>query len=815
MIGVQHLICARLAVPVRYFAKLLVVTASISLFAQLSPQANEPVSSVAEPQFSVSRGFFEAPFTLSITSATAGAVIFYSLDCSEPQPGQAPPYTRPISITNSTVVRARAFKAGFSPSSVQTHTFIFLSDALHQSPDGKAPRYFPESWGANKVDYGMDPEVISRYSAAEWHEALTQIPSVSLVCEMKHLFDPAAGIYANALQHGQAWERPASLELLDPAKNPQERFQENCGVRIRGGYSRNPQYAKHAFRIFFRRDYGVPKLGYPLFDDGGADEFDTFDLRTSQNYSWGIDAVDGRFDTMVQDAFCRETLGAMGQPATRSRSCHLYLNGQYWGLYEIQERPEKAYGSTYFGGRKEDYDVVKSANHIGAFVTEAADGNLDAFRSLWEKARAVAANPANSNYYAVLGRNADGTRNPSLAVLLEVDNLIDYMLAIFYTGDGDAPLSYFLNYERSNNWFGLRNRKNPERGFHFFNHDAEHTLGAPFSQVDRTGPYLSPNQNNFTYANPQWIHQDLAANAEYRQRFADHAQRHLFGGGALTADAATNRILRKAAQIDKAIRAYSARWGDTVREPPYGESDWRETIDRMTSAWFPARTSVVLDQLRKAGLYPELSAPVIRFELDTNRLAAMRTPPGITTQREEPSRPQANSVPRLGGDQSGFTPSDSPGNTAPGYVLLLTHDNEFGAAYFTTDGTDPRLVGGATSASAQRYARPVSISAATRVLARVLRGTNWSALVEAQLPPPQSPPTIPRFSIRRVDNTVALRFAMASSATNGYTVEYIENISNPSWGALTNLASGPIARVVEIFDTINAASRFYRVRQLP
>ena len=63
------------------------------------------------------------------------------------------------------------------------------------------------------------------------------------------------------------------------------------------------------------------------------------------------------------------------------------------------------------------------------------------------------------------------------------------------------------------------------------------------------------------------MHEELLGNAEYRLRFADHVQKHFFNGGALTYGAVTNRFLRKASQIDKAIRAYSARWGDAVTEP--------------------------------------------------------------------------------------------------------------------------------------------------------------------------------------------------------------------------------------------------------
>jgi hypothetical protein len=135
---------------------------------------------------------------------------------------------------------------------------LFFSDVIRQAPDWQqtrvAPQYFPSSWGANTVDYGMDPNVVGNYTEEQWKEALSQIPSMSVVTEMGNLFDQTTGIYANALQQGEVWERPASIELLDPANPIPGRFQENCGLRIRGGFSRNPQFVKHAFRVFFRRE---------------------------------------------------------------------------------------------------------------------------------------------------------------------------------------------------------------------------------------------------------------------------------------------------------------------------------------------------------------------------------------------------------------------------------------------------------------------------------------------------------------------------------------------------------------------------------
>src|SRR5215510_16431567 len=225
---------------------------------------------------------------------------------------------------------------------------------------------------------------------------------------MKNLFDPATGIYANASGHGEEWERPMSLELLDPTNAVPGRFQENCGLRIRGGFSRNPQFFKHSFRVFFNRGYGAAKLNYPLFEDEGAQEFEKFDLRTSQNYSWPRNESP-TFDTMVREVFCRKTLGDMGQPYRRSRYYHLYLNGQYWGLYETDEHPAASYGATYFGGEKDNFDVVKNHDRYTspppAFSTEATDGNLIAFSNLWTMCRAHAAAPTQSNYFRILGCN--------------------------------------------------------------------------------------------------------------------------------------------------------------------------------------------------------------------------------------------------------------------------------------------------------------------------------------------------------------------------------------------------------------------------
>ena len=69
-------------------------------------------------------------------------------------------------------------------------------------------------------------------------------------------------------------------------------------------------------------------------------------------------------------------------PYTRSRYYHLYINGQYWGLYQTQERGEADFAATYMGGDSEDWDCIKTSSP--GYTTTASDGTFDAFNAFHE-----------------------------------------------------------------------------------------------------------------------------------------------------------------------------------------------------------------------------------------------------------------------------------------------------------------------------------------------------------------------------------------------------------------------------------------------
>jgi hypothetical protein len=598
----------------------------------------------ADTKFEPNRGFYDSPIEVAITTSTPEATIRYTTDASTPTLSNGSTYTAPITINRTTTLRAAAFKTGFDSTNVETHTYVFLDDVVAQS--GSAPPGWPNnSINGQVFNYGMDPNIVNHANPAiggdkQVKDALTEIPTISIVTDQANLTGRGTGIYTNPQSDGIEWERESHIELLfppgyvDPDGNPTG-FASPAGLRIRGGFSRKPENPKHSFRIFFRNEYGNGRLNYRLFGDEGADEFDKFDLRTPQNYSWSLGG-DSR-NSFMRDIWSRDTQLAMGRPATRGRFYHLYLNGIYWGLYQSDERAEAAFGETYFGGDQSDYDVVKTRGAL-------TDGTFDAWRRLWEKWSAGFT--SNAAYFNVLGRNPDGTPNPAFEKLVDPGNLIDYMIILYYSGDSDGP---------PNNYFSLYNRENPD-GWKFFEHDSEHSLDTGRNNMVNS----MASGSALGEFHPRLLHQGLMANPEYKLLFADRVAEHCFNDGLLIDEMSIARIDTRAQEIDSAIIANSARWGDSWFPPQTAltRTDWLSAVQAVRR-FFNNRASTLIGQLRSVGWYPNID------------------PPGF---------------------------SQHGGSIAQGAGIVLS-TNATGV-YYTLDGSDPRAPGGAVAAGSIRLPFP-------------------------------------------------------------------------------------------------------------
>lgn len=665
------------------------------------------------PQFSSKHGFYENSFDVTVSAETPNASIKYTLDGSDPRhSASAIVQSSPAAInidpesttggrgkTPGVTLRACTLLADDTVSESVTQTYLFINKISELSPDKQKPGtgWPDQTTSGQYIDYGMDPDVLndSRY-ANLIDDAMLAVPSISITTDLKNLFSPDSGIYMNASGDGMDWERPASIELLNPDSS--YGFQINAGLRIRGGWSRHPENPKHAFRLFFREIYGKDKLDYPLFGNEGIKVFDKIDLRTSQNYSWSYPGHKGEYNTMNRDVFSRDLQREIGQPYTRSRYYHLYLNGYYWGIYQTQERTEARFAASYFGGNVEDYDVVKVTGWFNpeSYIIEATDGNLDTYKDIWDLC--TSGFNSDTNYFKLQGLNTNGLRNPAYKVLVDIDNLIDYMLIIFFTGNFDSPTSAWGGNSGPNNFYCILNRNQTE-GFKFFIHDAEHTLTTD-GEYPNTNLYLdrvniSMYVSDFSRFHPQWLHYKLSSNLEYRIRFSDHIYKHFFHMGFMTPEKASALFLSRANEIDTAIIGESARWGDMYLYPIGTKDLWQWAVDDIMNNYFPYRTNIVLNQLKTANLYPNIDPPEF-----------------INNGKEINSRNL---------------------EVEPGYILKIQNPNNTnGSILFTLDSNDPRIIGGETSGAAQDGGDEIEIpiNSTTVIKARIKNGTTWSALHE-------------------------------------------------------------------------------------
>jgi len=663
-----------------------------------------------KPKISVERGFYKKPFDVVISTGVDGMKIYCTLDGSDPATSR---YARvlhsPAKIkidpqdfqgrgkTLGVVLRARAKSDNYDFSPIATCTYLFIDKMENQTsmPGHDWPMY--NNINGQEIDLQMDPRVLNdSLYGAQIDDALLEIPSFSITTDNFNLFDADSGIYVNAMGRGLEWERPASIELINP--DGSEGFQIDAGLRIRGGWSRHPDFRKHAFRLFFRTEYGEAKLNFPLFGDEGSASFDKMDLRCAQNYSWSKGGGEASRYTFTRDVFSRDVQGKMNQEYTRSRYYHLYINGLYWGLYQTQERSEARFAADYMGGVPEDYDVVKRAGEGNSI--EATDGNLDAWLEIWNMCQKGFA--SNTDYYRIQGLNEKGERDPTIKVLVDIDNLIDYMNIIFYTGNYDAPVSAFGQNKSSNNFYAIYNR-NDDRGFTFFAHDNEHTvltdpinmsLGLNENRVN-IGSISGGNKmivTNFEQFHPQWLHFKLSQNAEYQQRFSDRSYKVYFYNGILTPIPTAELWKNRSLQIDTAVIAESARWGDVDNGILRTKVDWTKAVDRELNGFFPYRTDIVIKQLQDEGLLSKINAPVFKF--------------------------------------SGDEIAEENLQLIAGAALEISNPNASGTISYTIDGSDPRMVNGVVSPTSVNGGKIATISVLQTCIikARILDNGAWSSL---------------------------------------------------------------------------------------
>jgi hypothetical protein len=237
---------------------------------------------IAAPAVVNPSGFYPAPLTITINAADEQDEIFFTLDGSEPD-YLSSKYTSSFSLDQTSVLKVRASRETTAISDVVVRTyFINTSHAL---------------------------------------------PVLSVATDPDNLFSDSIGIYINYRAEGRAWERKTELHYF---KDEMLKFQSGAGIRIQGNSS--VFMPKKSFRLFFRDDYGSDRLNWPVFNNTPVQSYKNLVLRAG--YDEDITTAQG---TLLRDPVITELWRRMGYLTSHSKYGILYLNNDFWGIYDIRE----------------------------------------------------------------------------------------------------------------------------------------------------------------------------------------------------------------------------------------------------------------------------------------------------------------------------------------------------------------------------------------------------------------------------------------------------------------------------------------------
>lgn len=335
-----------------------------------------PLAGAASPTiltFSHPGGYYDHGIRLEINAPASATNVIFTLDGSIPTHTTGSIYTTPIRLNTATlsvtVVRART---------------VSLSGEL-------------------------GPVISASYFVG----MLTELPMISLIIDPDDLWGTERGIYTNPNERGITWERPVDVTYV--GRNRRSGFHIPAGIRIHGEGSRG--YEKKSLRLYFRQEYGVARLDYPLFDDSDVHSFKRLVLHSGgQDYP-----VAHRWNwTLMRNPLADRLAFQLGGHATHSQPALLFINGKLWGIYQIRERIDGRFLTDHYGIETADFlESPVSFQNGDVFAKDESWDHLLQFVTTHDLS-----DPASYAY---------------VQSQIDVANLIDYTILQIYIANMDWP----------------------------------------------------------------------------------------------------------------------------------------------------------------------------------------------------------------------------------------------------------------------------------------------------------------------------------------------------------------------------------------
>lgn len=358
--------------------------------------------------FSHPGGFYSDTFSLSLQLAYAPEgepfTIRYTLNGNAPTECDTP-YTAPISLSAACLPRSALFRVPNVP-----EDRWYAPDSVERIIVVRAAAFDAEG-------YRRSPVITHSYLIDSLLHRRIALPVVSLCADSLSLFDADTGLmvpgwyfdrrYAystgNYFQRGRHWERPAAFAYYAPDGGATE---QDCGLRVHGNSQR--VLVQKGLSLYARREYGDNRFSYPFFGPDGRADYRRLVLRPWST-SWS--------GAGIEDWLCQHLADSLRFDHLATRPVVLFLNGEYWGIYFLEEKADEHYIEEHHGVDSRQVDL------LAYWGDEVENGSAERWRAFYQ------------------WLEADGTDMGRLSNEVDTGAVMDYMLMQILILNDDWPVS--------------------------------------------------------------------------------------------------------------------------------------------------------------------------------------------------------------------------------------------------------------------------------------------------------------------------------------------------------------------------------------
>ncbi len=449
------------------------------------------------PVFSETGLYQTKSFDLSLTSGS-GAVIRYTTNGSEPTASSSV-YTKPISITKNTVIRAFAQEDGLLDSEIVTYTFLF--EEPHELPViclSFEPKDREALWSGRSKDSSSKKQRKGYFSYYEGGKLSTEFPA-----DFK-----TKG--AGTLGYNQA----------------------SLSIHLRG-------------------KYGMSSVTYPFFKEHGWQEYASLCIRNS-----GQDNNQAR----IRDSYASRLCFGLNIDVVATRPVAVYINGKYYGLYDLNEDQNDDYLNTHFGVQKDDVEIIR-------FNTVVVKGSNKDWKRVIEFAKTK--DLSKDSVYQ------------QFTEWVDPDYFIDYLVCSTYLCNSDmANQKYWHTKDGTIRWRAI-----------FY--DFDYAMGYNNGSVKRNIIDNFFNKNGTATATSRvytHIPVALVKNRAWRQRFIERYVELVVT--TFAPERAVNILNELRAEMEPEMRRHVARW-----KSPSSYDKWVANVNALQH-WMEQRPKYALNNLK-------------------------------------------------------------------------------------------------------------------------------------------------------------------------------------------------------------------------